>query len=266
MAVITISRGTFSGGKSLAECLSLKLGYRAIDRDVIVERAAARGGVSERELRTALERPPAQVGTLDHRKYIYLALMQHALVEEVREGRVIYHGLLGHLLLKGGVGVLRLRVIAPMSYRIRSAMERLNFGRAEACAHIDRMDDDRRKWTRFLHGVDWEDPSLYDLVINLEHIRIDHACRLVTAITRESDFEFSPECRAAMADLALASRVRAELALNPFTKHLEVTVDSSEGNLTIGGLLAEQVEDMEKVVREMPGVRGITVKEAAPAA
>jgi len=39
MAVITISRGSFSGGKMLAECLAEKLGYRCIDRDVIVEKA-----------------------------------------------------------------------------------------------------------------------------------------------------------------------------------------------------------------------------------
>jgi hypothetical protein len=43
MAVITISRGTFSGGKMLAECLSQTLGYRCIDRDVIVARAAEHG-------------------------------------------------------------------------------------------------------------------------------------------------------------------------------------------------------------------------------
>jgi cytidylate kinase len=30
------------------------------------------------------------------------------------------------------------------------------------------MDRDRRKWTQFLYGLDWGQPSLYDLVINLE--------------------------------------------------------------------------------------------------
>jgi inorganic pyrophosphatase/exopolyphosphatase len=57
MSVITISRGSFSGGKILAECLARRLGYRSIDRDIIVERAAAYG-VSQYELRDALEKPP----------------------------------------------------------------------------------------------------------------------------------------------------------------------------------------------------------------
>ena len=58
MSVITISRGSFSGGKMLAECLSATLGYRCIDRDVIVERAAA-SRVSQEELQRALEKPPS---------------------------------------------------------------------------------------------------------------------------------------------------------------------------------------------------------------
>lgn len=54
MSVITISRGTFSDGKMLAERLSATLGYRGIDRDAIVERAAARGvtEVFQRDLDT----------------------------------------------------------------------------------------------------------------------------------------------------------------------------------------------------------------------
>ena len=264
MSVITISRGTFSGGKALAECLSYKLGYRCIDRDVIVRKAATRG-VSEQELLTVLERPPSTASALDHRKYIYLALVQAALTEEVRTGRAIYHGLLGHLLLKGGVGVLRLRVIAPMEFRIRMAQERLQLGRAEVIVHIDKIDQDRRKWTQYLYGVDWEDPSLYDLVINLEHISIDQACRLVTGMAREAAFEFSPAQQAAMNDLALASRVRAALARDPFTSNLEVEVESRGGSITINGALYDQLEQVQRAAGAVAGVTGLNIHELAPA-
>ena len=33
MAIITVSRGTYSGGKNLAESLSQKLGYRSLSRE-----------------------------------------------------------------------------------------------------------------------------------------------------------------------------------------------------------------------------------------
>ncbi len=58
VSVITVSRGSFSGGKALAECLAGRLGHRCIDRDTIVKRATTYG-VSEEELQGVLERPPS---------------------------------------------------------------------------------------------------------------------------------------------------------------------------------------------------------------
>jgi cytidylate kinase len=244
----------------LAECLSQKLGYRCIDRDDIVQRAAARG-VSERELRAALDQAPSSVSTMNHKKYVYLALVQAALAEEVRGGHAIYHGLAGQLLLKGGIGILRLRIIAPMEFRIRMAQERLKLGRAEVIAHIEKIDEDRRKWTRYLYGVDWEDPSLHDLVINLEHIGIEQACRLAAGMAMEAAFEFSPESKAQMDNLVLASRVRAELALNPFTSNLEVEVEARGGEVTIKGCLFDEAEEVQQVAEAVPGVSAVVIEE-----
>ena len=135
MSVITISRGSFSGGKTLAECLARRLGYRCIDRDVIVERAAAYG-VSQHELRDALEKPPSFLDRFKHKRYLYLVLIQAALAEEVRTGKAIYHGLAGHLLLKGGQPILRTRIIAPMELRIRMVQDRLKYSTTRSdCIH-----------------------------------------------------------------------------------------------------------------------------------
>jgi cytidylate kinase len=258
MAIITISRGTFSGGKALAECLSRTLGYRSIDRDMLVRKAATRR-VSEDDLRAALEQPPSFPGRFNHARYIYLALFQAALTEEVRGGGAVYHGLAGHLLLKGAPSLLRLRIIAPMEYRIRMAQERLNLSRGEVIAHIEAMDRDHRKWTQFLYGVDWGDPSLYDLLINLEHLSVEQACHVVTSMVECGDFELTPEGRAEMDDLALASRVRAQLAQDPFTLNLEVEVQSSGGSISIRGDCTEEAEAIQRVVWAVPGVTGVAV-------
>ncbi len=266
MSVITISRGTFSGGKLLAECLARRLGYRCIDRDVIVERAAAHG-VSQDELRAALEKPPTFLERFKHRKYLYLVLIQAALAEEVRTGKAIYHGLAGHLLLHGGTPVLRTRIIAPMDFRIQMAQQRLKLSREDAISYIEKQDHDRQRWTQYLYGVDWGDPALYDIVFNLEYINIEQACRAITTIIRDRCFSFTPECQAMMNDLALASRVRAALALAPATSHLEFDVESRDGAVTIKGRLPEvnQLPEIEKIVLEVPGVTAINTDELAPA-
>lgn len=261
MSVVTISRGSFSGGKLLAECLAAKLGYRCIDRDVIVERAAAHG-VSQSELRDALQKPPSFLERFQHKKYVYLALIQAALAEEVQDGRTIYHGNAGHLLLRGGGPVLRVRIVAPMEYRIAMCRERLKLNREEAVAYIHHMDQDRRRWTQYLYGVDWGDPSLYDIVINLENLDITDACEVVALLAKQQKcFEFGPRCQQSMRNLVVASRVKADLAIHPATSDLEVEVTADGGRVWIKGRVSStsQIPEIEKVARRVAGVTEVNL-------
>ncbi len=255
MAVITISRGSFSGGKMLAECAGARLGYRCIDRDVIVEKAAA-FGVSQEEIRDALEKPPTFWDRFRHTKYVYLSLVQAALTAEVTDGNAIYHGNAGHLLLRGVSHVMRTRIIAPLPLRAAMVQDRLKMTESNALAYIQKMDRDRQRWTQYLYGVDGGDPALYDLVLNLEHLDIPQACEIIAAMARQDAFKETAASRGAMADLALASRVRANLAVAPQTAHLEVDVVSHAGAVVVKGKLAsrEQTKDVEEVVRHVSGV------------
>ncbi len=265
MSVITISRGSFSGGKMLAECLATRLGYRCVDRDVIVERAAAHG-VSQDELRTALEKPPRFLERFSHKRYKYLALVQASLAEEVRTGKAIYHGLAGHLLLGGGRHILRTRIIAPLEYRVRMVHERLNYSRSDAIAYIQKMDEQRRRWTIFLYGVDWGDPALYDLVLNLEYMALETACQIISVAARRRCFEFTPECQKALDELALASKVKATLAITPSTEDLEVEVTAEGGCVAIKGKVAspERLAEVERVAKSVPGVTALNLDRLAP--
>jgi cytidylate kinase len=265
MSVITISRGSFSGGKMLGECLATRLGYRCIDRDVIVERAAAHG-VTQEELRDALEKPPAFLERFGHKRYKYLALVQASLCEEVRTGRAVYHGLAGHLLLGGGRHILRTRIIAPMDFRIRMVHDRLNYDRSQALAYIQKMDEQRRRWTRFLYGVDWGDPALYDLVLNLEHMALQTACEIISAAARQRCFEFTYSCQKALEDLALASKVKATLAITPATEDLEVEVTADSGVVTVNGKLSnlQQFVEVERIAKSVSGVTTLDLDRLAP--
>jgi cytidylate kinase len=260
MAVITVSRGTFSGGKILAECLAEKLGYRCIDRDVIVEKAAG-GRVSQEDLRQAMTKPPSFLDRFRRTRYLYLALLQAALTEEVRRGDVVYHGNAGHLLLKGGCSVLRLRIIAPLELRIRMAQGRSDLSREQAVAYIARVDEERRKWTAYLYGVDWRDPSLYDLVLNLESMGMEEACNVAAEAAQRKSFEYTAECQKKMDDLALASKVRATLATDRTTAHLELEVEAKEGTVWIRGRAHEMsdADEADRVASMVEGVREVNV-------
>jgi len=248
----------------LAQCLSKELGYRCVDREVIVERAAAHG-VSQDELRDAMQKPPTFMERIQHKKYLYLVLIQAALIEEVRTGKAVYHGNAGHLLLKGGPHILRVRIIAPMELRVKMAQDRLKLGQDEALDYIARMDQDRRKWTQYLYGVDWSDSANYDIVLNLEYMDISGACQAVSTLARQRCFDFTPCCQAAMDDLALASQVRRELALHDSTSHVEVEVTAKGSAVRIAGSVSNmwEVEEVRLIAAAVPGVETLDLDELA---
>jgi cytidylate kinase len=260
--IITISRGSFSGGKMLAQAVTQKLGYRCIDRDQIIQKAEA-WGVSQDDLRTAIEKPPTFLGQSLQTKYIYLAFIQAALTDEVRAGKAIYHGLAGHLLLGKGPHVLRTRIIAPMEFRIEQAQNRLRCNRKEAIANIERVDHDRRKWTEFLYDVDWTDASLYDVVLNLEQINLQEACDVICSVSQLKCFEFTPDCQRAMDDLALASCVKANLAMDPATANFQFEVVAESGSVSVkGGIISPgQAKLIDDIVRGVPGVASVDLRQ-----
>ena len=262
MAIITISRGSFSGGKMLAEALARRLGYRYIDRDHVI-RKAAEWGVSQDDLRMAIDKPPSFIGQSQHTKYIYLAFIQAALAEDVRHGDAIYHGLAGHLLLGKGLHILRTRIIAPMEFRIAKVQERGKFNRKQAIAYIEAIDDDRRKWTRFLYGVDWADPSLYDLVLNLEQIGLEEACEAICVLAESNCFQPTAETQAAIENLALASCVKANLAMNPAACDLQFEVVARAGSVSLKGDVDTpgQAKKIRAFVEAIPGVTEVNLEQ-----
>jgi len=144
--------------------------------------------------------------------------------------------------------------------------DRLKLNRSEAVAYIQKVDDQRRKWTSYLYGVNWEDSHLYDVVLNLEQMEMQEACEGVVTIARQKSFEFTEECLATMADLALASRIRASLALNAPTSDLEVEVVARQGSVSIKGKVVDldQMAEVERVARGTPGVAELQLDKLGP--
>jgi cytidylate kinase len=234
MAIITISRGTKSGGESLAKCLSEKLGVPAISQEILQD-AAKRFGISQALLAEQLEKTKGILRGPSPERRLYLTAIQLALAERASKGPFVYYGHAGHLLMKGVPGILKVRVIAPMKRRAEKFMETQHLSYEEAKKAIEKLDEGRIKWTRFLYDVDWRDPSLYDLVINLDAIQIETACELVLCTLEQPDFKQSPDAQALIEDFLLASQVKAELATNQRTKGLELEVSADQGMITITG-------------------------------
>jgi cytidylate kinase len=234
MAIITISRGTMSGGKKLAEMLADRLSYRCVSREIIIK-AADVYGAPESKLFEAVQKSPSIFQKLSFERERYLAYIQASLCESARDDNLIYHGNAGHFLLQGVSHVLRLRLVAEMPYRIRAAMEQLHLSDKEALKYIERVDKERVKWTNFLYGKDWRSPELYDIVFNLGNADLDFVCEMAAYAVQQPQFRTTPESAGAMKNLLTASRVRAALAGIPKLRLDRLRVRADGGLVTLRG-------------------------------
>lgn len=234
MPIITISRGSMSGGQALAESLAGAFGSPCVAREVVVE-AAAKLGVPEKVLSEKLERGPRVWDRLTLARRTYVVAVQEALAEHAVKGDLVYHGRAGHLLLRGMPAVLRVRLIAPMEMRVRAVIEREGVSPPEAEQVIQQRDEARRRWTQAMYGVDIGDPRLYDLVVNLEGMSIRSASAVVMAAAQRPEYAITDEVRGKLQDFLLACRVKVALATRPASRGLDLEATALKGVVTIRG-------------------------------
>jgi cytidylate kinase len=251
MAIITISRGTMSGGQKLAQMLCEKLGYKCISREVIIK-AADEYGVEEYKLFEAIRTSLSILEKLTFERERYLAYIQASICEYAKDDNLVYHGHAGHFLLKGISHVLRFRIIADLPYRIKAAMEKHKFTEKEAEKYIEQVDKERVKWTKFLYGKDWTSSEMYDIVINLENTDLDFICEMVIHAIKQPRFQTTPESTKALNDLLISSRVKAALARIPKIRLGYLDIKSNNGEVVIHGKSKSQ--EVSNSILEVAGI------------
>src|SRR5262245_39364348 len=125
MSVVTIAHAAYSGGNAIAEKLASVLGYRSVDREVLIE-ASKRYGIPEAKYTEVLEAQGHWWERWRESLRLYRITLQAAMCEVAQSGRLIYYGRAGQELFPGIRHVLKVLIVAPMEYRIQEVKERKN--------------------------------------------------------------------------------------------------------------------------------------------
>jgi cytidylate kinase len=206
MSIITISRGSYSRGKEVAK----ELGYELISRDIVLE-ASEHFNIPEIKLIRAIHDSPSVLDRFTYGKERYVSYIRAALLKHVQKDNVVYHGLAGHFLLGGIPHLLKVRIIADLEDRIKEEMRRENISAEKARYILKKDDDERRKWSLQLYGIDTWDPSLYDMVLHIKNITAQDAANIIVDTIKLPCFQTTPESRQIVSDLALAAQIQAVL-------------------------------------------------------
>lgn len=259
MAIITISRGSYSWGKDVAEKVAQRLGYECIAREVLLE-ASEQFNIPEIKLIRAIQDAPSILDRFTYGKERYISYIRAALLRHVRKDNVVYHGFAGHFFLKDIAHVLKVRIIADMEDRIRLVMERDGIPRDKAVRFLRRIDEQRRKWSKSLYGIDTWDPALYDMVIHIKKIKVDDAVDIICHTASMKRFQTTHASQREMDDLCLASDVKAVLVnLKP-----DIEVSARDGFVTVKTRAHESQEpkltaEIKDSLKNIQGIKDIEV-------
>ncbi|MEW5700888.1 MAG: cytidylate kinase-like family protein [Candidatus Zixiibacteriota bacterium] len=185
LRVITVSRETGSGGRTLAARLARRLNFEFVDRqilDLLIENTGAR----ERLIASLDERTRSGIdlwveGILTGR-YVDRSEYRHLLAQTIttlaEHGDAVILGRAANVILRGRGG-LHVRVVAPRAQRIDNLVGPGHLVPAEAEKRVTRMDDERRRFYAQGFGADIDNARDYHLVINSGQMPLDAAEALI---------------------------------------------------------------------------------------
>jgi cytidylate kinase len=210
MGIITISRGSYSKGRETAEKLAARLGYECISRDILLE-ASVHFNIPETKLVRAIHDAPSFFERFKHGKKKYILFIREAFLEHLQSGNIVYHGLAGHFFIKEISNILKVRIIANIEERIKEEMRREKILEKEARYILKKDDAERRKWSMYLYGIDTNDPSLYDIVLHIDNLKVNDAVDILADMAKRSCFQTTPESRMKIGDFYLAAKAHAKI-------------------------------------------------------
>ncbi len=260
MAIITISRGSYSKGREIAEKTAERLGYGCIGREVIIE-ASKDFNIPEIKLKRAIHDAPSILERFGYGKEKYIAYIQSAILKDLKQNNMVYHGLAGHFFLKGVSHVLKVRIIADLEERIRNEIEAEGISREEALSVLKKDDEQREKWSRYLYGINSSDASLYDLVIHINQLTVENAVDIICSTASLDCFKTTPESQMEVDNLALAAEVKAAVIdLKP-----DIDVWASDGIVFIMTRAREfeeesLIKDIKEISKDIPGLKDVKVQ------
>ena len=260
MSLITITTGIACGGMATARCVAEELGMLLYDDDRLHKEAVEMGFSSEDMKSFDQTAPGLLTRLLKLRPPEYLDLMAAAVYEVARRGEGIICGNGAPYFLRDFGCALHLRIHASETFRIGRLMEQEKISNEDAMKLIEKGDSDMRGFMQFSFQMDWNDISLYDVIINVDKIGLDSAAAQVIAMAKTRQIqECSLTALETMEKLSLLKRVEASILKNnihPQELFFEVP---ETGVVKITGLInpLHTVGDVLEIVRAVPGVKDV---------
>lgn len=189
--ILTISRDDYCGADTIAQEMAERLGWKLYDRDLVTRIAADRHAHA-----SSFERLDEQAFDYLHEwcnevfvpdykgQAAYMRGLVNVILGIVKEGKAVLLGRGANFLIPAPRR-FAVRFTAPLAWRVANHVRLARVDERTARREVEAEDRRRTEFVRHNFGRDPRDPAHYDLVVNMEHISLGTAQRLVIQGLRE---------------------------------------------------------------------------------
>jgi cytidylate kinase len=249
-----------SAGEEIAKLVAATLNLELYDDNKLQQTAQSMGKELD-DLKQFDEKAPGFFDRLISYKPDMLLDLMEALIYEVAKkgaGVIIGHG--GQFLLRDFGCALHVLVYGSHSSRVQHAAKQEGISREAAERLIRKSDDNQSGFFQFAFHREWNDLSLFDLVISTEKMTPPSAAEIIVAAAQNQEVKTcSLTALDAMDRLSLEKKIDSVLLKNSFNPlYIHVTVPEKGVALVRG--LTESDDDLNrlhKIVGAIDGVREV---------
>lgn len=261
MSVIAISQSVGSLGDEIGAEVARILSYEFVDREIVLKATErfAEGGMDFQQFEHVTEEKPTLWERFSEATQRYMAYIEAILLELAARDNVVLSGRGAPFVLCKVRHALRVRITAPEGLRVSRVEHQQGLATDAALRFVRHSDQDRAARIRFLYHADWDDPLLYDLVLNTERLTAREAARLIQEGLQNERVRPTVDSRAEVMDLSFTAWAKAALLAHPMTRRLQVSLVCEHGHVTISGMVEREEERKvaEEIVAKVPRVIGV---------
>ena len=89
--------------------------------------------------------------------------------------------------MKNKVGVLHVRIIAPVDVRIKRIMKSEGLSREDALKLVEENDKAVAEYLTRFYNINWRDQLNYDMVLNTEKMDVSTASKVIASAVSQSE-------------------------------------------------------------------------------
>ena len=259
MTIVAISREMGSGGYEIGAAVAKVLNFEYVNRQILLEAAHAHG-VPEAKIVDVVERRFSLWERFDEEKRRYLIFLEAAYYSFAEKGNLVTASRSGPFFVRDVRHALKVRIMAPFEVRVRRVMAQDKLDQKAATAKVRTYDRELSGRIDYLFGLDWTLPENYDLVINTRDDAWEFYTDLLVVADRHPQYQATPESRQKIRDLSLAAQVRAAIATDPGTKHINIEVTARAGHVVLKGVVFSPavLDAAAEVAQRIPGVANVS--------